>query len=814
MGSGQHRTSRGRVWRDRLARHCVHGGGLLIIACILGIFWFLVVEVAPLFGSGEFRAAPPTRVPEAPLALQTDPYRTHAAMLLGDGVLHVQRLADGADVASQRLLPAVTQCASALATPDGLWIAAADTAGRVHSAQIDWGLGFDGSTRTLTPRFVVAEPVQVDAAQRPLRVFTLRADDSGTKIAAQLADGTVAVVLTSTHKNEFSGEIEQGRAERVLPANSPFTALAIDASGQNLYAGTADGNLHWWPKLAAGTASPQVIPTGAAAITRLGLLLGDRTLVLGRADGSLSAWFAVRQGDQDLFHLQRIHEFPPLQGAITGLAASQRHKGFVAATARGELGVYYATTGEIRHRAHLLAGGCTALAYGPKADGALVAGPAGLTGLSIDDPHPEATFRGLFRPIWYEDAQGPELTWQSTGGTDDFEPKYGMWPLVFGTLKATLYCLLLGVPLALLAAIYTSEFLRPRLRAKVKPLLETMASLPSVVLGFLAALVFAPWIEASLLPVLSLAIGVPLVWLLGAQLFFALPPRWVAFADRWRLAGIAILLPLGVHVSLCWLGPWLEHILFDGDLKQWLAAEQYGAGDARRGTPFGGWFLLLLPLTATLSVLGLGSWRGLRRGPWSGCLRLGTGLAASVGLGLGVALLLSWSGFDLRGTAGQPGLVGTYVQRNALIVGLAMGFAVIPIIYTIAEDALTAVPEHLRAASLGAGATPWQTAVRIILPTAMSGIFSAVMVGLGRAIGETMIVLMAAGNTPVLDLNPFNGFRTLSANIAVELPEAVRDSTHYRMLYLAAFVLFLLTFLLNTVAELVRQRFRKRAYQL
>jgi phosphate transport system permease protein len=154
------------------------------------------------------------------------------------------------------------------------------------------------------------------------------------------------------------------------------------------------------------------------------------------------------------------------------------------------------------------------------------------------------------------------------------------------------------------------------------------------------------------------------------------------------------------------------------------------------------------------------------------------------------------------------------VQRNALVVGFVMGFAVIPIVYTIAEDALSAVPEHLRAASLGAGATQWQTAVRIILPTAMSGIFSAVMVGLGRAVGETMIVLMAAGNTPVLELNPFNGFRTLSANIAVELPEAVRDSTHYRMLYLAALVLFAFTFLLNTVAELVRQRFRKRAYQL
>jgi len=143
-----------------------------------------------------------------------------------------------------------------------------------------------------------------------------------------------------------------------------------------------------------------------------------------------------------------------------------------------------------------------------------------------------------------------------------------------------------------------------------------------------------------------------------------------------------------------------------------------------------------------------------------------------------------------------------------------MGFAVIPIIYTLSEDALAAVPEHLRAASLAVGATRWQTAISVILPTAASGLFSACMIGLGRAVGETMIVLMAAGNTPVLDWNIFNGFRTLSANIAVELPEAVQHGTSYRMLFLAALTLFVMTFVLNTAAEFVRQRFRKRAFEL
>jgi phosphate transport system permease protein len=151
-----------------------------------------------------------------------------------------------------------------------------------------------------------------------------------------------------------------------------------------------------------------------------------------------------------------------------------------------------------------------------------------------------------------------------------------------------------------------------------------------------------------------------------------------------------------------------------------------------------------------------------------------------------------------------------YDQRNCLVVGLAMGFAVIPIIFTIAEDSFSSVPQHLTAASLALGASRWQTATRVVLPTASPGIFSAVMIGFGRAVGETMIVLMATGNTPVLDWSVFNGMRTLSANIAVEIPEAPHGGTLYRTLFLAALVLFIMTFVVNTLAEVVRQRLRER----
>jgi phosphate transport system permease protein len=187
-----------------------------------------------------------------------------------------------------------------------------------------------------------------------------------------------------------------------------------------------------------------------------------------------------------------------------------------------------------------------------------------------------------------------------------------------------------------------------------------------------------------------------------------------------------------------------------------------------------------------------------------------------------VVIIAAWLAFTLGGLVEQTLMAGnyrgwllstlglTYDQRNSLVVGVAMGFAVIPIIFTIAEDSLANVPGHLRGGSLALGATRWQTALRIVLPTASPGIFSAIMIGFGRAVGETMIVLMATGNTPVMDWSIFNGFRALSANIAVELPEAPEQGTLFRVLFLAALLLFCLTFVLNTIAELVRLRLRQR----
>ncbi len=346
----------------------------------------------------------------------------------------------------------------------------------------------------------------------------------------------------------------------------------------------------------------------------------------------------------------------------------------------------------------------------------------------VHNEHPEVGWTALWSKVWYEGYPEPQFVWQSTSASDDFEPKLSLVPLAFGTLKAAFYAMLFAVPIALAGAIYAGYFMSAGMRTFVKPTVEIMAALPTVILGFLAGLWLAPAIEENLPGIVLMLVSLPLGILLAGMGWNALPRRIKErLPEGWHAL---ILVPVVVLIG--WgcveLSPIIENHFFDGNVRGFITNDI-----------------------------------GIR--------------------------------FD---------------QRNSLVVGIAMGFAVIPTIFSIAEDAVFSVPKHLTQGSLALGATPWQTLSRVVILTASPGIFSAVMMGLGRAVGETMIVLMATGNTPIMNMSIFEGLRTLAANIAVEMPESEVGSSHYRVLFLAAFVLFVFTFIFNSVAEYIRQRLRDK----
>ena len=578
----------------------------------------------------------------------------------------------------------------------------------------------------------------------------------------------------------------------------------------------------------ADLATPQLVETAnllpgdsGITITTATTLLGDGTVMVGDDQGRVRAWFLTepeRAESQDGRVLRMGHDLEPHPAAVTAISTSTRMRQIAVSYADGFFRVINVTNEAI------IAEGMSQLEpplidiiISPKDDGLLMANANGVDFWTLSAEHPDVSFTSLFTPVWYESFNQAQTMWQSTGATDAAEPKLGLWPLIFGTLKATVYAMLFAIPVAIGAAIFSSEFLPPSLSRRIKPVIELMASLPSVVLGFIAGLELAPIVERALPMTISTFIVVPLVFVIGGHLWQLMPRK--QSIQMWRPAWILLSLPIGLYLSWV-IGTPVENLFFDGNIRSWLSGPQEISGSMRYEGAIGGWLFLTLP-AAGLTVAWLagryvmpwmdqtiGAKKGVKALAHADLLKIVTGVVVAFVLALAVAAALSTFA-DARGS-----YVDTFSQRNALVVGVIMGFAVIPLIYTISEDALKAVPNYLRAASLGCGATPWQTAVRIIVPTATSGLFSAIMIGLGRAVGETMIVLMATGNTPVKDWNIFNGMRTLSANIAVELPEAPIGSSHYRILFLTGLLLFLMTFVLNTAAELVRQRFRKRALQL
>jgi phosphate transport system permease protein len=329
----------------------------------------------------------------------------------------------------------------------------------------------------------------------------------------------------------------------------------------------------------------------------------------------------------------------------------------------------------------------------------------------------------LFGKNDYAGYASKEYLWQTSVSNASQSPKYSVIPLIMGSVKASVLALIVALPLALGAAIYTAYFAPPHIRNAIKPSIEMLEAIPSVIIGFIAAVWLAPFAERYLISIFSVLILLPFVVLIIAAIHGFLHTR-------------------------------IAH----KKLANWQ-----------------------LPLNASLLLLG-------------------------VVFIFALSLLIT----DYSHSEGYDSLVlvasNLTLSKTAIVVSLALGVAIAPTIYTLIDDALFEVPEGVKQASFALGATKVQTLVRVVLVVAFPSIVSAIMLGFGRAFGETMIILMVTGNTPIANWDLLSGLRTLTSNLAIELQEAPVDSTVYHILFLTAAILFAFTFVVNTIAALLKRR--------
>jgi phosphate transport system permease protein len=731
-----------RLVKDTLARNFVIVGGLSIILAIVLIFFYLLYVVLPLFASAKTSPIAEYSVPEPSLGntvlIETEEQNEVAVRFTDSGNIIFFETATGKTLLKQ-----------ALKIPEGVHITSFAQSSLISTGGIAYGLSdgkaiifklkyqetFPNNKRKVTPsiEFPLGEqPLVIDESGAPLEKLAVNMEDGQTIIAAKALD---KVHLVSYIKEQalFADEATTTKTAAILE-NIPQKSLAkilIDKDGNQLYLIDNDGLLSandirdiTLPKLKH---QQNVIEAGQT-VTSLTFLNGDISLLVGDSSGTVAQWTQIKNKLNRL-SFKKIREFQVSDRAIVEIESEQRRKGFMAVDDNGSIGLYNTTAERQLIKERISESPPVAAALSPRSNRMLLeTGNSKIHFWAIDNEHPEVSIKSLWQKIWYESYQKPDYIWQSSSASNDFEPKYSLVPLVFGTLKAAFYAMLVAMPLALLGAIYTAYFMAPQMRQIVKPAIELMGALPTVILGFLAGLWLAPFVEKNLAGLFLSLISIPIAVMLFAFCWQFLPKNLrQKIPEGWEAA---ILIPVIVFIG--WfafvISSPLEALLFNGSLRDWLSHE-FGIG---------------------------------------------------------------------------------YDQRNALIVGIAMGFAVIPTIFSIAEDAIFSVPKHLTVGSLALGATTWQTMIKVVLLTASPGIFSAIMIGLGRAVGETMIVLMATGNTPVMDFSIFQGLRTLAANVAVEMPESEVDSTHYRVLFLTALVLFIFTFVFNTLAEIIRQRLREK----
>ncbi|WP_185962585.1 ABC transporter permease subunit [Thalassomonas sp. M1454] len=728
-----------RQVKNTLARWLISAGGVSVLFTLVLIFLYLVYVIKPVFESATIEpvASIPVAASSKTLAVGIDEQKHIAFHINQNGNINFyQTNSDDKHQAnelllSQSLLAEGEVIQEVLATNINQYIILLNN-GSARVIQPSFKVNFVADERTVTPTIFYPlgdEAIFIDEQESEIDSFSFTMNEERAIFVALTKDKRF--IKTSliaeddfNYDSEFSAEYQIIAEEFSAISHLAITPdLLISVVVKNNNVTLYDLGDDW--DVPVITEFNPVYDT-SANITSMALLSGSSSILFGTSDGEVLQWFEV--ASENARKYQQIRSFKAsTDEPVSKIYPETYRKSFYAVTPTGEVGVYYTTSEAKLWQGKLLNSDQQPFAIAPRANG-LITSSSTLDAFDVENEHPEVTWSAIWQEVWYEGYPEPDYIWQSTSGSDDFEAKFSLMPISFGTLKAAMYAMLFAVPIAISAAIYTAYFMPPGLRKTVKPTIELMEALPTVILGFLAGLWLAPLIEAYLPAVFLLLIVLPLATVLTAFAWFKTPKSLKLILPE-SFAPL-ILLPFLLFAG--WLSfecsPVIEDALFGGDMRQYITND-----------------------------LGIN--------------------------------------FD---------------QRNALVVGIAMGFAVVPTIFSMTEDAIFSVPKHLTSGSLALGATQWQTLVKVVLLTASPGIFSAVMMGLGRAVGETMIVLMATGNTPVIDWSIFQGMRTLSANIAVEMPESEVGSSHYRILFLAAFVLFVFTFIFNTLAEFVRQRLREK----
>jgi phosphate transport system permease protein len=731
-----------RKVKNSLAKWVITLGGISVLFTLVLIFMYLLYVIKPIFESA--KVEPDTQFtiiePQKILSTGVDELKEVAYSITQQGIINFYQLVDsprykaGAKIHSQQLVingENLVQLVN-IGQEQKLLL---DSAGNVQLIAPHFTSNFDSGDREIIPsvRYPLGEAfLPVEENNVALKKLSFAMDDEKAIFVGFTEDNRL-IKTSFIAEDDFSYDIEfeaeyqeidysAKQVDDILVTPDLAMVFIREADQVAVYSLDEESELKATiiPQLAQNKSSPH-------HITAMALLSGGSSILLGDDNGQVSQWFEVA-GEQGR-EFKNVRQFNVSdKEPITAIYTEQFRKSFYTETPSGEMGMFYTTSEADLWRGQLHQGDAQALAIAPRADGLVIFSGQELSIFTVENEHPEVTWQALWQEVWYEGYPEPEFIWQSTSGSDDFEAKFSLVPISFGTIKAAMYAMMFAVPIALTAAIYTAYFMTPGLRRKVKPTIELMEALPTVILGFLAGLWLAPIIEIYLPAIFLLLIFIPTSVFITAFAWHKLPRAHKALIpETWAPIILipAILLAGGAAFAL---SPVLELYAFGGDIRQFI--------------------------TNDLDI-----------------------------------------SFD---------------QRNALVVGIAMGFAVIPTIFSMAEDAIFSVPKHLTSGSLALGATQWQTLIKVVLLTASPGIFSAVMMGLGRAVGETMIVLMATGNTPILDWSIFQGMRTLAANIAVEMPESEVGSSHYRILFLAAFVLFVFTFVFNTLAEFIRQRLREK----